>query len=108
MTVIYGYFNSLLFSTLLILIVAYWLYDKDSDLIVKISQGWVKGVRALDGDYRMFIGIPYATINRSNPFGVSKLLCSLMREIVQVKLPLISFVYLCGQTHGVLGSAMRL
>lgn len=29
-------------------------------------------VQAEDGDYSMFMGIPYATVDEKNPFGVSQ------------------------------------
>lgn len=42
------------------------------DPLVLISgQGLVSGQKATDGDYSMFLGIPYATVNTDNPFGVS-------------------------------------
>lgn len=42
------------------------------DPLVLISgQGLVSGQRATDGDYSMFLGIPYALVDRDNPFGVS-------------------------------------
>lgn len=42
------------------------------DPLVLISgQGLVAGQKATDGDYSMFLGIPYATVDTDNPFGVS-------------------------------------
>lgn len=42
------------------------------DPLVLISgQGLVSGQKATNGDYSMFLGIPYATVDTDNPFGVS-------------------------------------
>lgn len=41
------------------------------DPLVLINQGLVKGQRATDGDYSTFLGIPYAQVDETNPFGVS-------------------------------------
>ncbi|XP_026749534.1 acetylcholinesterase-like [Galleria mellonella] len=41
------------------------------DPLVDSNAGLIKGLRASDGDYSMFLGIPYAKVNESNPFGVS-------------------------------------
>lgn len=41
------------------------------DPLVNTNLGLIRGVRASDGDYAMFMGIPYAKVNASNPFGVS-------------------------------------
>ncbi|RVE43395.1 hypothetical protein evm_011980 [Chilo suppressalis] len=38
------------------------------DPLVNTKLGLIRGVRANDGDYSMFMGIPYAQINASNPF----------------------------------------
>lgn len=43
------------------------------DPLVDSKVGLIRGLRADDGDYSMFLGIPYATVDRSNPFGVSYL-----------------------------------
>lgn len=40
-------------------------------LIVTTTQGQVRGVGATDGDYTMFMGIPYGKVVETNPFGVS-------------------------------------
>ncbi|KAL4711656.1 hypothetical protein ACJJTC_011364 [Scirpophaga incertulas] len=41
------------------------------DPLVKTNLGLIRGVRASDGDYAMFMGIPYAQVNVSNPFGAA-------------------------------------
>lgn len=41
------------------------------DPLVETKLGLIKGLRANDGDYSMFMGIPYAHVNPSNPFAVS-------------------------------------
>lgn len=43
----------------------------EADPIVSTTVGLIRGVRADDGDYNMFMGIPYGHVNQSNPFGVS-------------------------------------
>lgn len=45
--------------------------DNGLDLVVNTNVGSVRGLRAEDGDYAMFLGIPYADIDKNNPFGVS-------------------------------------
>ncbi|XP_028161385.1 cholinesterase-like [Ostrinia furnacalis] len=40
-------------------------------IIVDAPVGSISGIRAMDGDYNMFLGIPYAQVNLSNPFGAS-------------------------------------
>ncbi|XP_041981444.1 acetylcholinesterase-like [Aricia agestis] len=40
-------------------------------LLVHTEVGSIQGVPADDGDYVMFLGIPYARVNVSNPFGAS-------------------------------------
>ncbi|XP_041981655.1 acetylcholinesterase-like [Aricia agestis] len=37
--------------------------------IVHAPAGSIRGVPAADGDYVMYLGIPYARVNASNPFG---------------------------------------
>ncbi|VVC87370.1 unnamed protein product [Leptidea sinapis] len=39
--------------------------------LVKIEQGLVQGIPAEDGDYMMYMGIPYAEVDRENPFGAA-------------------------------------
>ena len=42
------------------------------DPLVGSKVGLIRGIRSADSDYAMFLGIPYATVDRSNPFGVSE------------------------------------
>ncbi|KAH9628128.1 hypothetical protein HF086_018344 [Spodoptera exigua] len=39
--------------------------------VIDTKVGPIRGLRATDGDYSMFLGIPYAVVNKTNPFGVS-------------------------------------
>ncbi|NP_001121785.1 alpha-esterase 49 precursor [Bombyx mori] len=39
------------------------------DPLVETELGLIKGLRANDGDYAMFLGIPFGKVNASNPFG---------------------------------------
>ncbi|XP_059061157.1 acetylcholinesterase-like [Achroia grisella] len=41
------------------------------DPLVESNAGLIRGLHASDGDYSMFLGIPFAKINESNPFGIS-------------------------------------
>nr|WOZ07768.1 carboxylesterase CarE4 [Agrotis ipsilon] len=41
------------------------------DPLVDSKVGLIRGLTAADGDYSMFMGIPYATVDKSNPFGPS-------------------------------------
>ncbi|XP_063823886.1 juvenile hormone esterase-like [Ostrinia nubilalis] len=49
------------------------LHSSDASLrvdpLVNTNLGLIRGVRATDGNYAMFMGIPYAQVNASNPFG---------------------------------------
>ncbi|CAH2083287.1 unnamed protein product [Euphydryas editha] len=42
----------------------------DLDLTVATTQGGIKGFR--DGENTIYLGIPYATVNRDNPFGIAQ------------------------------------
>ncbi|CAD0194895.1 unnamed protein product [Chrysodeixis includens] len=42
------------------------------DPLVDTKVGLIRGLRASDGDYAMFMGIPYATVDETNPFGPSQ------------------------------------
>ncbi|CAH0592569.1 unnamed protein product [Chrysodeixis includens] len=42
------------------------------DPLVDTKVGLIRGLRASDGDYSMFMGIPYATVDEANPFGPSQ------------------------------------
>ncbi|XP_072946636.1 bile salt-activated lipase-like [Epargyreus clarus] len=39
--------------------------------LVNTTVGAIRGQRSEDGDYSMFLGVPYATIDKRNPFGAS-------------------------------------
>ncbi|CAH0731249.1 unnamed protein product, partial [Brenthis ino] len=41
------------------------------DPLVDTPQGLIRGLRADEGDYSMFLGIPYAKVDENNPFGAS-------------------------------------
>lgn len=41
------------------------------DPVVHTKVGVIRGQAATDGDYNMFRGIPYAKVDKTNPFGVS-------------------------------------
>ncbi|XP_041980991.1 esterase B1-like [Aricia agestis] len=43
----------------------------EGTLVVHAPAGSIRGVPAPDGDYVMFLGIPYARVNASNPFGAA-------------------------------------
>lgn len=45
--------------------------DARIDPLVDTNLGLIRGLRASDGPYAMFMGIPYAMVNDTNPFGVS-------------------------------------
>lgn len=58
-------------SSLLMLALFSLDYVSSQDFLVNTSQGVVRGVAATDGDYAMYLGIPYGQVVDSNPFGVS-------------------------------------
>ncbi|XP_041983340.1 esterase FE4-like isoform X1 [Aricia agestis] len=37
--------------------------------LVQTEVGLIRGLQAEDGDYAMFLGVPYAKVNEDNPFG---------------------------------------
>lgn len=41
------------------------------DPLVETKVGLIRGLKASDGDYSMFLGIPFGVVNETNPFGVS-------------------------------------
>ncbi|CAB3241219.1 unnamed protein product [Arctia plantaginis] len=41
------------------------------DPLVNTNVGLIRGLRANDGDYSMFLGIPFAKVDVNNPFGPS-------------------------------------
>lgn len=47
------------------------LQKTNEDLIVNSNVGVIRGLEASDGDYDMFMGIPYGKVDEANPFGVS-------------------------------------
>lgn len=58
---------------------------KASDLIIHTNVGTIRGIRATDGDYHMFLGIPYGQVNKYNPFAVSRIstyLCSMFDFVI--------------------------
>ncbi|KAJ8736237.1 hypothetical protein PYW08_006893 [Mythimna loreyi] len=57
--------------TLLFVVIYHASGLSDLDPLVDSKVGFIRGLRATDGDYSMYLGIPYATVNKSNPFGVS-------------------------------------
>ncbi|CAB3240847.1 unnamed protein product [Arctia plantaginis] len=63
-------------SKIIILILPFLIHNGGAftriDPLVETKLGLIRGLRASDGDYSMFMGIPYATVNESNPFGPSK------------------------------------
>lgn len=40
--------------------------------LIDSKVGPIQGLLATDGNYSMFLGIPYATVDPANPFGVSR------------------------------------
>lgn len=50
---------------------AYGVDFRVDPLVLINNQGLVRGHKATDGDYSIFLGIPYAHVDSSNPFGVS-------------------------------------
>ncbi|XP_026747790.1 bile salt-activated lipase-like [Trichoplusia ni] len=46
-----------------------WAGQPRVDPLVSTSRGLIRGLRAEDGDYDMFLGIPYAVVDENNPFG---------------------------------------
>ncbi|XP_013163417.1 PREDICTED: acetylcholinesterase-like [Papilio xuthus] len=54
----------------LVLLVTVWALPR-IDPLVETKLGLIRGLQATDGDYSMFLGIPFAKVNASNPFGPS-------------------------------------
>lgn len=42
------------------------------DPLVDTKLGLIRGLKSSDGQYSMFMGIPYAKVDEKNPFGVSE------------------------------------
>ncbi|XP_052738196.1 juvenile hormone esterase-like [Bicyclus anynana] len=53
----------------LCLVISVYCIDSKVDPLVIIGQGLVRGTKSSDGSYSSFLGIPYALVNTSNPFG---------------------------------------
>lgn len=45
--------------------------DVHANPVVNAKLGKIKGLQADDGDYSMYLGIPYGDIDENKPFGVS-------------------------------------
>ncbi|KAM3958209.1 cholinesterase-like [Aphomia sociella] len=63
-------------STIIFLFTFYIIQHVQSNILrldplVDSNAGLIRGLHATDGDYSMFLGIPYARVNESNPFGIS-------------------------------------
>lgn len=61
----------LILGLLAVAILTYGLLTSSSEPVVKTNVGTFQGLHASDGDYDMYLGIPYAQVNMSNVFGVS-------------------------------------
>ncbi|KOB69017.1 Uncharacterized protein OBRU01_17376 [Operophtera brumata] len=62
--------KSLLFSILFVnVLIKYAESASRINPLVETKLGLIRGIRATDGEYSMYMGIPYAYINESNPFG---------------------------------------
>ncbi|XP_045782975.1 cholinesterase-like [Maniola jurtina] len=57
---------------LLILILGYAEAKVRVDPLVQTGQGLIRGLEAEDGDYSMFMGIPYGKVKKDNPFGAAE------------------------------------
>lgn len=45
--------------------------EAEKDPVVKMRMGSIKGLKAADGNYDMYLGVPYARVDENNVFGVS-------------------------------------
>lgn len=45
--------------------------ERRENPVIETKLGSIEGLWASDGDYSMFMGVPYAMVNETNPFGVS-------------------------------------
>lgn len=59
-----------LFALSVLLFLCAFVRDIYFDTLVITKQGWIRGFKASDGNYVKYMGIPYATVNEDNPFGV--------------------------------------
>ncbi|XP_026747789.1 bile salt-activated lipase-like [Trichoplusia ni] len=55
----------------LLLTTCCWAGQPRVDPLVSTSRGLIRGLRAEDGDYDMFLGIPYAVVDENKPFGAA-------------------------------------
>ncbi|XP_026747784.1 bile salt-activated lipase-like isoform X2 [Trichoplusia ni] len=53
----------------LLLTTSCWAGQPRVDPLVSTARGLIRGLRAEDGDYDMFLGIPYAVVDEHDPFG---------------------------------------
>lgn len=51
-------------------------HGKSLDTLVNTKVGLIRGLKAEDGEYSMFLGIPFGKVEENNPFGVS--ICQLL------------------------------
>lgn len=62
-------------NIILLVIISVWVQNSRGayriDPLVDTNIGLIRGLRASDGEYALFTGIPYATVDETNPFGVS-------------------------------------
>ncbi|XP_034838911.1 cholinesterase-like [Maniola hyperantus] len=57
---------------LLVLVLGYVEAGVRVDPLVQTDQGLIRGLEADDGDYSMFMGIPYGKLKEDNPFGAAE------------------------------------
>ncbi|KAL0883611.1 hypothetical protein ABMA27_015754 [Loxostege sticticalis] len=67
----WGLLGLLVVSILLTVFLVIFLRESQDLIIVNTPVGSIQGMRATNGDYNIFLGIPYAKVNESNPFGAS-------------------------------------
>ncbi|XP_028038352.1 cholinesterase 2-like [Bombyx mandarina] len=48
-----------------------WMGGVKSDPLVDTPAGLIRGLQSVDGEYSMFLGVPYALVDENNPFGIS-------------------------------------
>ncbi|KAM3967899.1 uncharacterized protein ACR2FA_011449 [Aphomia sociella] len=63
--------KTMILKFILLLVIHNVLANMRIDPLVDTSVGLIRGLRANDGDYSMFLGIPYATVDPLNPFGMA-------------------------------------
>lgn len=59
------------FCALMAVVCAFGAEVRVDPLVLISGQGLVRGRKASDGSYSEFLGIPYAQVDKDNPFGVS-------------------------------------